>query len=431
MRHDRDALLARVDLEALADELLGPRSRPAIRMWPCPNPDHAQTGRTPPLSVFPARSGHQRWHCHGCGEGGTAIDLLLATRHAHDVRDALDWLAHRVGLEPQPPPDGHHRGPRPVTATWPAPGRPRQVDPDVIGQLDAYAAACVEHLRSPAGRVVRAWLTEWRAIPVDVIDAAGIGADPGPHQLARPDGVPRVFPAVVFPVRVDDHVIYTVSRHLRPVASRWWNTAERVNPRLAFYDPPGRPAGGIVVTEGPIDALSALAAGYQAAAILGAGTIPQRLQITDELWVGAGDRHFIRHMQRCQKLGRSLGVANIQIAHKVTDAAAQTADGTAEAKIAAGLLADADTKIILRQDPEQLAHAQRAFGLTDTERAWIGALVKGRALWLIGGHRAVVQHHLSERERHLVDTDQRMRGVSRGLTGDDRAAVEGVVVDAA
>lgn len=64
MRHDRDAILARVDLEALADELLGPRLRPAIRMWPCPNPDHHQTGRTPPLSVFTGHNGYQRWHCH-------------------------------------------------------------------------------------------------------------------------------------------------------------------------------------------------------------------------------------------------------------------------------------------------------------------------------------------------------------------------------
>ena len=96
---------------------------------------------------------------------------------------------------------------------------------------------------------------------------------------------------------------------------------------------------------------------------------PQRLQITDELWVGAGNQHFVRHMQRCQKLGRTFGVANMAIAHKVTDAAAQSADGTAEAKIAAGLLADTDTKIILRQDPEQLDVAQRTFGLTDTERA--------------------------------------------------------------
>jgi type IV secretory pathway VirB4 component len=142
---------------------------------------------------------------------------------------------------------------------------------------------------------------------------------------------------------------------------------------------------------------------------------PQRLQITDELWVGAGDRHFIRHMQRCQKLGRTNGVANLQITHKVTDAAAQSADGTAEAKIAAGLLADSDTKIILRQDPEQLGHAQRAFGLTSTERSWVGQLVKGRALWLIGGQRALVQHHLAAAERPLVDTDQRMR--ASGTTG--------------
>lgn len=136
---------------------------------------------------------------------------------------------------------------------------------------------------------------------------------------------------------------------------------------------------------------------------------PQRIQIIDELWLGAGDRHFIRHLQRCQKLGRTYGTANVHIAHKVTDAAAQADDGRAETKIAAGLLADCDTKVILRQDPEQLDIAQRTFGLSDTERQWAGSLVKGRALWLVGGRRAVVQHHLADEERALVDTDQRMR----------------------
>ena len=135
---------------------------------------------------------------------------------------------------------------------------------------------------------------------------------------------------------------------------------------------------------------------------------PQRLQVVDELWLGAGDRHFVRHMQRCQKLGRSYGTANLHIAHKVTDAAAQADDGTAETKIAAGLLADCDTKIILRQDPQQLDTARRTFGLSETERTWIGALVKGRALWLVGGRRAVVEPCLTEPERLLVDTDQRM-----------------------
>jgi DNA primase len=289
MRHDRDAIVARVDLEALADELLGPRARPAIRMWSCPNLDHQQTGRTPPLSVFTARSGHQRWHCHGCGDGGTAIDLLLATRHAHDVRDALDWLAHRTGLTPESPMSGRARALAAVPPVRPPPSAPRAVDERTVAQLDAYASACAEHLHSRDGREVRAWLTEQRAIPPEVIEAAGLGADPGPRRLSRPDGVPRVFPAVVIPVRQDGHVVYTVSRHLRPVASRWWNTAERVapNPRLTFIDPPAQAARGIVVTEGPIDALSALAAGYQAAAILGAGTITPK--IADRL-TAAGQR---------------------------------------------------------------------------------------------------------------------------------------------
>lgn len=147
----------------------------------------------------------------------------------------------------------------------------------------------------------------------------------------------------------------------------------------------------------------------------------QRLQVIDELWLGAGDRHFMRHVQRCQKLGRTYGVANIQIAHKITDAAAQADDGRAESKIAAGLLADCDTKIVLRQDPEQLAPAQQAFGLTDTERTWIGSLARGRALWLLGGHRAVVQHHLAEHERPLVDTDQRMKPSEEASETNSRA----------
>lgn len=135
---------------------------------------------------------------------------------------------------------------------------------------------------------------------------------------------------------------------------------------------------------------------------------PQRIQVIDELWVGAGDRYFSRHLQRCQKLGRTFGTANMQIAHKITDAAAQADDGSAESKIAGGLLADTATKIILRQDAEQLDAAQRAFGLTETERDWIGSLAPGRALWLLDGHRAVVQHHLADAETDLVDTDQRM-----------------------
>ncbi len=283
MRHDRDAILARVDLEALADELLGARARPALRMWSCPNRDHSQTGKTPPLSVFNARAGHQRWHCHGCGDGGTAIDLLLRTERAGDVREALDWLAGRTGLAPGRP--LHSAGPATLLRTGPpATPSPRTLDPAVVEQLEEYTAACADYLRRPGGRVIRSWLTEQRSISPDVIEAAGLGADPGPRVIPRPDGVPRVFPAVVFPVREDGRVVYTISRHLRPVASRWWNTAECLapNPRVAFYQSiSGQPSSGLVVTEGPIDALSAVAAGYDAAAILGAGAVSP--EIADRL----------------------------------------------------------------------------------------------------------------------------------------------------
>jgi len=142
---------------------------------------------------------------------------------------------------------------------------------------------------------------------------------------------------------------------------------------------------------------------------------PQRIQVTEELWVGAGDRHYVRHMQRCQKLGRTFGVANLQVAHKVSDAAAQAADGSAESKIAAGLLADTATKIVLRQAQDQLDAAQKALGLTGRERHWVGQLAHGRALWLLGEHRAIVQHHLGASERDLVDTDQRMRQKGDGF----------------
>ena len=51
--YDREALLAATDLAALADDLIGGHVGTARSpMWTCPNPNHVQTGRTPPLSIF-------------------------------------------------------------------------------------------------------------------------------------------------------------------------------------------------------------------------------------------------------------------------------------------------------------------------------------------------------------------------------------------
>jgi type IV secretory pathway VirB4 component len=137
---------------------------------------------------------------------------------------------------------------------------------------------------------------------------------------------------------------------------------------------------------------------------------PQRVQILDEAWALLGNRHTAGYLQTCFKLGRNYGVANICITHRASDLVAQADDGTATNKIAAGLLADSATKVILRQAPDQLDAAVNHFGLTAPEASIIGQLTRGRALWKLGGRTAVVQHVLGPSEFEITDTDARMHG---------------------
>jgi type IV secretory pathway VirB4 component len=137
---------------------------------------------------------------------------------------------------------------------------------------------------------------------------------------------------------------------------------------------------------------------------------PQRVQVLDEAWALLGNRHTATYLQSCFKLGRTYGVANVCITHRASDLTAQADDGSATSKIAAGLLADSATKIVLRQAPDQVPAAVAHFGLTDPEARIISALTRGRALWRIGGSTAVVHHLLTQREAtELCDTDQSMR----------------------
>lgn len=137
---------------------------------------------------------------------------------------------------------------------------------------------------------------------------------------------------------------------------------------------------------------------------------PQRVQILDEAWALLGNRHTAGYLQTCFKLGRTYGVANLCITHRASDLVAQADDGTATSKIAAGLLADSATRIILRQSPDQIDAAVAYFGLTAPEASIVGQLARGRALWKVGGRTAVVQHVLGPSETDIVDTDARMHG---------------------
>ena len=267
--HDRDRILEATDLPALADELLGPRTgTQRSPTWPCPSPNHAQTGRTPPVGVFRDRNGLERWHCHGCGVGGTAIDLLLATTTL-DLRGAIEALAARTGVGDEQP---MRRVPRRAPLR---PSEPPRVS-DAAG-LRSFVDDCAKRLWTPQGRGVLHWLTQSRRIPEDVLRANRIGADPGRRHQPRPDGMPAAGWAVVLPILDSDQPVFAQLRVLsKPGRQRYLNARSDLapNPRLGIYQP-AQPSGSCtLITEGVLDALSAAAAGQRGAALLGAA-IPE------------------------------------------------------------------------------------------------------------------------------------------------------------
>ena len=175
-------------------------------------------------------------------------------------------------------------------------------------------------------------------------------------------------------------------------------------------------ANGVVVdlsaVHGDTDALRAVlvaTTGWLNAALAGHNG-PRRLLVLDEAWAVLADARTARFLQASFKLGRANGVANLAVVHRLSDLRAQADDGTSTNKVAAGLLADAATRVVFRQAADQATEARSLLGLTAPEGDLIGRLTRGRALWKIGSHTAVVATHLARSERDVFDTDRRMRG---------------------
>jgi len=258
----RDDILARTDLPALADELLGPRrGHGAHATWPCPSHE-PQTGRTPPVSVFATRGGEQRWHCHACGAGGTAIDLLIATTGTH-VRGALEALAQRTTTRPFTP----------IASSTLHRARPPRGEDPVDPAVRAHVERCVEVLWTERGRDVREWLHR-RGFHDDTLHAHRVGADPGPRHLDRPYGLPRSGSAAIFPVIESDAIVYFQARYLDPerVGRKYDNPHATVasNPRLAHLTTSAEPPA-VFVCEGLPDALTITQHGHDAVGVLGVG----------------------------------------------------------------------------------------------------------------------------------------------------------------
>jgi hypothetical protein len=271
VRYDRDELLARTDLAALADELLGfhvGNGRNA--RWPSPVPNHPQTGRTPPMSIFVDHRGIERWTCFATGANGTAIDLVMVAT-GRNISDSIEWLGERARLDVA----AVERVPVVRRRTPEAPPRAPSA------ALKEYVETCERLLWEPAGSAIRHWLVDKRCLDPDVLRQNRVGADPGPRTLRRARGLPFRGPAAVFPaLDAEREAVYLQARYLQPPPGRGKydnpTAAHGVNPRIAALEPASGSAAQVtLVTEGIPDALTVASAGYRAAAVLGVG-VPDR-----------------------------------------------------------------------------------------------------------------------------------------------------------
>ncbi len=134
----------------------------------------------------------------------------------------------------------------------------------------------------------------------------------------------------------------------------------------------------------------------------------RRWVIYDEAWRLVRDPALLRRMQSQWKLSRAFGIANLAVIHRLSDLDA-VGDRDSEARaIAEGLLADCSTRVIYRQETDQLRGTAQLLGLTDIEREHLPRLTRGVGLWKVAHRSFLVGHQLSIREAPAFDTNLRM-----------------------
>jgi hypothetical protein len=134
----------------------------------------------------------------------------------------------------------------------------------------------------------------------------------------------------------------------------------------------------------------------------------QRWCIYDEAWRLMSHPALLKRMDAHWRLARHYGIANMLIFHKLTDLENVGDQGSAMRSLANSLLANAETRIIYRQESDQLGTTARTLGLTGTEQKLLPGLGVGQGLWRIKDRSFVCQHQLHPAELALFDTTTRM-----------------------
>ncbi|MDR0285129.1 MAG: ATP-binding protein [Propionibacteriaceae bacterium] len=134
----------------------------------------------------------------------------------------------------------------------------------------------------------------------------------------------------------------------------------------------------------------------------------QRWVVYDEAWRLMSHPALLRRMDAQWRLARHYGIANLLIFHKLTDLDNVGDHGSAMRSLASSLLANAETRIIYRQESDQTTSTAETLGLTGTEKKLLPTLSTGQGLWRIKDRSFVVQHQLHPAELALFDTTTRM-----------------------
>lgn len=135
----------------------------------------------------------------------------------------------------------------------------------------------------------------------------------------------------------------------------------------------------------------------------------QRWVVYDEAWQLMSHPALLRRMDAHWRLARHFGIANMLIFHKLSDLDNVGDQGTAMHALAASLLANAETRIIYRQESDQLGTTAATLNLSSTEQRMLPQLGTGQGLWRIKDRSFVVQHQLHPAELAIFDTTIRMR----------------------
>jgi hypothetical protein len=134
----------------------------------------------------------------------------------------------------------------------------------------------------------------------------------------------------------------------------------------------------------------------------------QRWVVYDEAWRLMSHPALLRRMDAHWRLARHYGIANMLIFHKLSDLDNVGDQGSVMRALASSLLANAETRIVYRQESDQLGQTAAALGLTGTEQSLIPTLGTGQGLWRIKHRSFVVQHQMHPAELEVFDTTGRM-----------------------